>query len=90
MRTGTGNATTRVLGLAALAMTALVVVLGLVVTPPDQVQGQLVRLIYVHPAVAMVCYVSFGITAPQMARGQYWIHPALPEVIENALLALGA
>ena len=23
-----------------------------------------------------------------MARGQYWIHPALPEVIENALLAL--
>jgi mycothione reductase len=25
-----------------------------------------------------------------MARGQYWIHPALPEVIENALLALRA
>jgi mycothione reductase len=23
-----------------------------------------------------------------MARGQYWIHPALPEVIENALLGL--
>jgi mycothione reductase len=34
--------------------------------------------------------ISFGITAPQMARGQYWIHPALPEVIENALLALRA
>ena len=26
--------------------------------------------------------------AQDMARGQYWIHPALPEVIENALLAL--
>jgi mycothione reductase len=23
-----------------------------------------------------------------MARGQYWIHPALSEVIENALLGL--
>jgi len=32
--------------------------------------------------------MSFGLTAPEMARGQYWIHPALPEVIENALLGL--
>ncbi len=32
--------------------------------------------------------MSFGLTAQQMARGQYWIHPALPEVIENALLSL--
>jgi mycothione reductase len=32
--------------------------------------------------------MSFGLTSQQMARGQYWIHPALPEVIENALLGL--
>ncbi|BBX66285.1 mycothione reductase [Mycobacterium saskatchewanense] len=32
--------------------------------------------------------MSFGLTAQEMARGQYWIHPALPEVVENALLAL--
>ncbi|MCV7427865.1 mycothione reductase [Mycobacterium montefiorense] len=32
--------------------------------------------------------ISFGLTAPEMARGQYWIHPALPEVVENALLGL--
>lgn len=32
--------------------------------------------------------MTFGLTAPQMARDQYWIHPALPEVIENALLDL--
>ncbi|MCW2651820.1 MAG: mtr [Mycobacterium sp.] len=32
--------------------------------------------------------MSFGLPAVDMARGQYWIHPALPEVIENALLAL--
>ncbi|MGB8406057.1 MAG: mycothione reductase [Mycobacterium sp.] len=32
--------------------------------------------------------MSFGQTAQEVARGQYWIHPALPEVIENALLGL--
>jgi mycothione reductase len=32
--------------------------------------------------------MTFGLTAKQMARGQYWIHPALPEVVENALLGL--
>jgi mycothione reductase len=32
--------------------------------------------------------ISFDLPAQDMARGQYWIHPALPEVIENALLAL--
>jgi mycothione reductase len=32
--------------------------------------------------------MSFGLPAQDMARGQYWIHPALPEVIENALLGL--
>lgn len=33
--------------------------------------------------------MSFGLPVPEMARGQYWIHPALTEVVENALLALG-
>lgn len=32
--------------------------------------------------------MSFGLTAHEMARGQYWIHPALTEVVENALLGL--
>ena len=32
--------------------------------------------------------MTFGLTAREMARGQYWIHPALPEVVENALLGL--
>ncbi|MEV8440858.1 mycothione reductase [Actinosynnema sp. NPDC051121] len=32
--------------------------------------------------------MSFGLDAGTMARGQYWIHPAMPEVIENALLNL--
>ncbi len=32
--------------------------------------------------------MSFDLPAQDMARGQYWIHPALPEVIENALLGV--
>ena len=32
--------------------------------------------------------MSFGLSAQDMARGQYWIHPGLPEVVENALLGL--
>lgn len=32
--------------------------------------------------------LSFGLDVRSMARGQYWIHPALTEVVENALLGL--
>jgi mycothione reductase len=32
--------------------------------------------------------MSFGVPARELAYGQYWIHPALTEVVENALLAL--
>jgi len=51
----------RLLGPVTLALLALTFWLGLWVTPPDKVQGNLVRLLYVHPAVAWVAlYVSFG------------------------------
>jgi heme exporter protein C len=63
MSTGTGNRTTRVVGLAALLCVGLLLVFGLVVTPPDVVQGQLVRLIYVHPAVSTWAFAAFGVTA---------------------------
>ncbi|MDN5759061.1 MAG: mycothione reductase [Tomitella sp.] len=36
----------------------------------------------------LVQAMSFGLGAADMARGQYWIHPALAEVVENALLGL--
>jgi heme exporter protein C len=56
---GTANRTTRVLGVAALLASAATAYIGLVVSPPDVVQGQLVRLIYVHPAAATACYAGF-------------------------------
>jgi heme exporter protein C len=51
----------RLLGPVTLVLLALTFWLGLWITPPDKVQGNLVRLVYVHPAVAWVAlYVSFG------------------------------
>ncbi len=41
--------------------------------------------ILIQPAIQAM---SFGLDVPTMARGQYWIHPALTEVLENALLGL--
>ncbi|MGJ3508916.1 mycothione reductase [Enemella sp. A6] len=32
--------------------------------------------------------LHFDLGAREMATGQYWIHPAMPELIENALLSL--
>lgn len=39
-------------------------------------------------ASTLIQAMSFGLDARSMARGQYWIHPAMPELIENALLNL--
>jgi len=51
----------RLLGPVTLALLALTLWLGIWVTPPDKVQGNLARLVYVHPAVAWVAlYLSFG------------------------------
>ena len=35
----------------------------------------------------LVQAMTFATRAADVARGQYWIHPALTEVVENALLA---
>ncbi len=51
-------------GLTGLLATAATVWLGLWVTPPDKVQGNLVRLVYVHPPIAWVAlYLAFGTAA---------------------------
>ena len=62
--TGTASLRTRVLGVLALLSLGTTVVLGLFVTPPDAVQGDLVRLLYLHPPMAAIAlYLAFGVTA---------------------------
>ncbi len=56
--------TLTILGVASVALVALDVILGLWVTPPDADQGELVRLVYLHPALAWVAlYLAFGMAA---------------------------
>lgn len=55
--------TRRLVGLTSLVLVGTTVVLGLWVTPPDVIQGQLVRLIYMHPPVAWVAYLAYGVTS---------------------------
>lgn len=50
----------RALGVAALAGVAGTLVLGLLVAPPDAVQGQAQRLMYVHVPAALTAYLAFG------------------------------
>jgi heme exporter protein C len=63
----------RGLGVAALVTVAATVWLGLWVTPPDQTQHDLVRLVYLHPPIAWVAlYLAFGIGAVSSAL---WLWP---------------
>jgi len=67
MTTATGSRATRLLGAVTLTLLVITVALGLFVTDPDEVQGQVVRLIYIHPAVAWTAYLAFGVTAAASA-----------------------
>jgi heme exporter protein C len=60
---GTGTTATRVIGAVAIAAMAWVVVGGLFVSPPDVVQGESVRIMYVHVPTAWVAYLAFVVTA---------------------------
>jgi heme exporter protein C len=60
---GLGKATSRsgerALGIAALAAVVVSATLSLVVAPPDAVQGEVQRLMYVHVPAAWLAYLSF-------------------------------
>ena len=53
--------TALILGPVALVTTLITLWMGYFVTPADKVQGELARLVYIHPAQAWVAlYLSFG------------------------------
>lgn len=55
--------TERALAAAALASSAVALVLALVVAPPDAYQGEAQRLMYVHVPAAWTAYLSFAVVA---------------------------
>ena len=58
-----GTPATRVFGLLAIVFLGWVIVGGLFVTPADVVQGDSVRIMYVHVPTAWVAYLAFIVTA---------------------------
>jgi heme exporter protein C len=63
----------RGIGIAAALSLAATLWLGLWVTPPDQVQHNLVRLVYIHPPIAWVAlYLAFGVAA---VSSVLWLWP---------------
>ena len=62
----TGTTTTRVIGIAAIAVLAWVVVSAFFITPADFQQGESVRIMYAHVPAAWIAYLAFittGITS---------------------------
>ena len=53
----------RVVGVLALLSLVALVVVGLFVAPPDEVQGDAQRLMYLHVPAAWLAYLAFGVTA---------------------------
>ncbi len=53
----------RVCAVLGAVVLGVVVVLGLFVTGPDVVQGEYVRMIYLHPATAWTAYSGVGVAA---------------------------
>jgi heme exporter protein C len=63
----TGTTFTRWLGIATIVSLALLALFGLVLSPADVVQGESVRILYVHVGTAWVAYLSFIVTAVSSA-----------------------
>ena len=69
--THTGTAFTRWLGVATLVSMALVAAFGFFFSPPDVVQGESVRMLYIHVGTIWVAYIAFILTAI-MSAGVLW------------------
>ena len=74
---GTGSRASRIIGILALLGVAALLFFGLVASPADKVQGDSVRLMYIHVPVATVAFLAFGVTAfcsvmYLWKRSQFW------------------
>lgn len=73
----TGSNGTRVLGIAALIAMAALALFGLVLSPADAKQGEVVRILYVHVPSATVAYIGCFLTTIGSAvylwrRSRWW------------------
>jgi heme exporter protein C len=75
--TSTGSPATRILGLGALAGVVVLVLFAFWWTPADRVQGEAVRILYIHVPTAVMAYVGCFLTTVGSVmflwkRSQWW------------------
>lgn len=63
----TGTHFTQVLGLVTIASFVALALFGLLFSPADRVQGESVRILYVHVGTVWVAYLAFVVTAVSSA-----------------------
>ena len=66
---------------------------GVVKLVADRKSGQLLGAHYMGPQAStliqqMITVLAYGLDLRDFPRSQYWIHPSLAEVTENAILGL--
>src|SRR3546814_582386 len=75
--------------LAGLLLAAIGIYGGLFLTPPDYLQGESVRIIYVHVPAAWLGMAGYGFIAAASAVYLVWRHP-LADVAARAAAPIGA
>ncbi len=85
----TGSRVSRVLGVACLVGLGLLLFLGLVASPADAVQGEAVRLMYLHVPAAIDMYVATGLLG--VASGMWlWKRTQAWDVLAGAAAEVAA
>ncbi len=72
----------------SLLLMALGAYLGLFAAPPDYIQGETVRIMYVHVPSAWMAMFCYGVMAVSSASGLIWNHP-LAYVAAKATAPIG-
>ena len=81
------NTVRRVLGAVTLALLALTAVFALWVSPPDAIQGDAMRLLYLHVPSAWLAYLAFFVTA---VASVLWLIPRTRAPIWDLLAGASA
>lgn len=77
----------RALGWAALAALVVLAMFGLWGAPPDDVQGDAQRLMYLHVPAAWIAYLAFGVTAVASAL---WLWPRTRSMVWDRIAGASA
>jgi heme exporter protein C len=77
----------RAIGWAALVALVLLALFGLWGAPPDSVQGDAQRLMYLHVPAAWVAYLAFGVTAIASAL---WLWPRTRSMVWDRIAGASA